>query len=193
MRKSNDHLGMFFMLLTLIAMMKWMMEEILRYYAIASGTIMMVTVGGWVLLAVLSFLFLRDWIVAYRESNQEEENPDLDREMFFLNNDPNISSSEDVTREFRGLHWRFHVHVPQNQELERRQTQASKTKAVQMKYVEGPYCPQEECSMNQKKTYFGKYRFQCPCCSYRISSTENSETLIHDLKKMVDVNKILEG
>lgn len=190
--KSRDYLGSFLLLFLMVAGMKWVIEEALHYFAVPSNVISTVTIVGWGILAVISFLFLRNWIVAYRQSNQKEDNSDLDREMFLLNiGRDSDSHSENITGKFRGLYWQLHIRLPKGQTSGLRET--DKAEKTHLQYVEGPYCPKDQCRMNEEKTYFGKYRFRCHGCQYKTKKTESSVTLMHDIRETADVKKMLNG
>lgn len=194
MRRKRDHLSTLLISLLILAILKWMAETTLRYLAVSADIIMAVTITGWGLCTVCSFLFLRNWIVAYRESYQsEEEAPDFAHDLFLLNRDRESDAHiKDITGGFRGLYWRLHIRVPKGKELTEYQHRTASHNDSHIQDVEGPYCPQDQCNMKQERTYFGKYRFRCHYCHYKMKKTASRETLMQDLRETADVQKMLE-
>jgi len=50
----------------------------------------------------------------------------------------------------------------------------------------GPFCIKKECGteLNERKTFFGRYKQECPACSFKKTATKNAYTLRSDLKKV---------
>lgn len=194
MKDYRDRLGAFLVGILVIAVIKWMTERVLRYLAVSSNVIMVITIGGWGMLALASFLFLRNWIVAYREQYQVEGDLDPGYEMFGLRQDRNSDvHTENIMEEFRGLYWRLYLRVSDGEVPTTDQRETDKTEKIDIPSIEGPYCPKDECILYQEKTYFGKYRFRCHFCQYHTKKTESSATLIQDLRNTIDVKTLLDG
>lgn len=54
--------------------------------------------------------------------------------------------------------------------------------------VSSPFCPQDNCetALNTYKTYWGKYLYQCPNCSFKEKKVLKVETLQNNVKKIVE-------
>lgn len=64
----------------------------------------------------------------------------------------------------------------------------------EMHDVDGVFCPKKECrtELNARKTFFGKYKFECPACSFKITSSYNSYTLKSNFRKVVKAKQVRE-
>ncbi len=53
-------------------------------------------------------------------------------------------------------------------------------KEVNVSYVKGPFCPNDNREMKNTRTYIGYYKYKCPKCKYIIRALKNSNTLEND-------------
>lgn len=192
-KNKRDHLGILLVSIFIIAILKWLTETILRYFAVSTDIITGVTITGWGLFTFCSLWFLRNWTVSYRESYQtKEEDSEFAHELFLLKQGSGVHM-EDITGEFRGLYWRLHIRIPKEEGPSAYQKGTENHSDIQIQYVEGPYCPRDNCSMKQKRTYLGKYQFRCQNCHYKMKKTDSKSTLIHDLQETDHVQKMLDN
>src|SRR5699024_7924020 len=110
--------------------------------------------------------------------------------LFLLNRDTGVHM-EDITGEFRGLYWRLHIRIPKEEDPSISQQNIKNHNDFQIQYVEGPYCPQDNGSMTQERTYLGKYQFRCQYCQYKIKQSDSRGTLIQNLQETADVQQML--
>lgn len=190
MKKNYNHLAKLLVGILIIALIKLAIEKIIQYFTFPSAIIIAVTMVTWGFLAFASFLFIRNWLVAYRESIQSSHDP---YQFLLAKHGDNESHVENITRDFRGFYWQLHINIPGEKALEEHHNRKEKAGEIKIKNIEGPYCPKDGCRMDQEKTYFGKHRFRCHHCHYQKKKTENSDTMMHDLREIVDLKEVKES
>ena len=101
---------------------------------------------AWIFIAL--FLLVRNTLVRFRDKKQS---PYIFSIPISYDGRAHKKIISDET--FYSFKWMLHVSHPPR-----------KNNARQMKIedVFGPFCPHDECEMNEEKTYFGRYRYECP-------------------------------
>lgn len=195
MNKSINKLKGLLVLILFVALMKLAIESVLRHFeTISTDAVKMVTISAWGLIAFTSLMFLKNWLVTYRDNKQNEQifYPSYDIHLLKTKNKRD-SHTEKIIGDFKDFLWHFYVVLPKDSTIEEYQNEEGNIKEAKLDDIRGPYCPNDECKMVQKKTYLGKYKFRCPYCNYRNKTKENDITLINDLKRIFDSKIEKEG
>lgn len=124
--------------------------------------ILFVLLGIWLLIRVL--LSVRKYIVSYRDSKQEEyiALPALSSEEF------NLYNSKSET--YYDLKWlieteKFDGHLND---------------------IAGPFCPGDYTRMTSRKTFLGKYEYECSTCLFKVRKDYDSHTLKNRLNRITE-------
>lgn len=120
-------------------------------------------VGIWVLVRVL--FSMKKNIVNYRDSKQEEY---LAMPFFISGENLNLYRSEWET--YEGLKWlieteRFDGHLND---------------------IAGPFCPQDHTKMISRKTFLGRYEYECSTCLLKVRKDYDSHTLESRLRRVAE-------
>ncbi|WP_026701703.1 hypothetical protein [Salibacterium aidingense] len=134
-------------------------------------TSLLIILFFWTIYGVFSIY--RNWVIKVRESKQY--NPTSFKGGFYNAGNPQIYY------EYGGFKWIIYI---ENRDIH---VQFSHTTqySIDIDHVIGPLCPKENCisDLNMVKTYFGKYKFTCPACSFNRTRSKNANTLARDMKK----------
>lgn len=130
--------------------------------------ILFVLVGIWLLIRVL--LSVRKYIVSYRDSRQEEyiALPAFSSEEF------NLYRSE--WEIYYGLKWLI--------ETERFDGNLND--------ISGPYCHEDHTKMTSRKTFLGRYEYECSTCLLKVRKDYDSYTLENRLRRVTEAKIISE-
>lgn len=136
----------------------------------------------WFLIALFSFL--RKKLIAYKMDKQAdyagfktEYSSDYGRNSMVL------------TLEELGFIWRLSFTIPGNKTLKDLNNNKVKESDKVFKDLTGPYCPNDECELNNSMTFWGNYKYVCPKCEYKMISKKNKTTLKRDTIKILEAEK----
>lgn len=160
-------------------------------FPIASGVVVnnfrltqLLGIPSYVYLGVLIILFfwtlyglfsiLRNWIIRSRDAKQY--NPTS-----FGMHSHNAGNTK-IDYEYGGFNWLIYIDLGSRKHILKSQ---ESDPIFSIDFVLGPLCPQENCftDLNTNKTYFGKYKFYCPSCSFKRKSNRSASTLERDVVK----------
>src|SRR5699024_8020799 len=108
--------------------------------------LVLVILGIWFIISL--FLFLKKRLVAYRDDKQS------DGSIFFLPTgyDDRRVHNEVITEEIKGFLWLLHFSFPRGRNVEEYRNGKRSIREIKIESINGPYCPKDECEMNEEKT-----------------------------------------
>lgn len=94
----------------------------------------------------------------------------------FFSLGPGHNPSHEKDMEYSGLDWNISFDV------NRRDPIYGNIKEVDIHRVGGPYCTDDKREMKESRTYFGKYKYNCPKCGKKKILLKNAYTLENEVK-----------
>lgn len=142
---------------TIIAIEDWFNVSVSVYIALLIITV--------ILLAYQVFRTIRYFILRHRDSKQTTYTS-------YFGLMGKRRTDVDVPFTYSGLNWQVTFNVPQRK----------------VEDVSYPFCPKEDCetALNTKMTYWGKYLYDCPNCSFKEKKDLRVSTLRNNLEKIAE-------
>lgn len=119
--------------------------------------------GIWMLIRIL--ISVKKTLVNYRDSRQEEYVP-----MVFSIDLSGSNPYHSKWKMYQGLKWLI--------ETERFDGR--------LKDISGPFCPNDNTKMTSRKTFLGRYEYECSTCLLRVRKDYNSHTLENRLRRVTE-------
>lgn len=144
--------------------------------------ILLIVFSVWFFTALLSFL--RKKILSYKSDKQSS--------YAYFNTDyyDIYDMNAVITRvEKIGYLWHVELFIPRYKTLEDFVNGRVKESDKIFKNITGPYCPYDNCELNQNITFMGNYKYTCPQCNYKNKSKKSRTTLKRDTIKILEAEK----
>lgn len=100
-----------------------------------------------------------------------------------------IGSNYDLESDGEGYGFKWRVHA----NIKRQDYRTNEILDIHVGRVDGPYCKNDYREMKVNRTYFGRYKYKCPKCGYKVILLKNKWTLKSDIEDDVEAeyrNKI---
>ena len=134
-------------------------------------TSLLILIGIVILYRILAFI--RFTIVSYRDSKQEEY---MAMPFFISSEEVNLYRTQPEM--YDGLEWLIETQRYDGN----------------LNDITGPFCPKDHTKMISRKTFFGRYEYECPTCLLKVRKDYDSYTLESRLRRVTEakINSVKE-